>query len=877
MNRYNKHNKQFTKIGTKEFNGFYEGHNDIKYLTKDLNGNLYYTCANYNLKINKTELNKLVPKIDTLNYRFISENSNTKYIVEENIYYKLNPNKKKKLYTFNSQCNPLIEQMDSTSYISLCGNLYALNETKNELTPIHHHTIPKNSITSLKNISGNKLLIGTTSGLYILSSLEIKKVKSGDESFLLKSDAVVSINITSDSVLWIGTAGHGVFTTDLKTSNIKSISSIEYPEIKNNIFNSCILFDNKFYIATHKGIVILNKNLLFNKTIINDYSINTLKAINNKIWLATNSGIIIIDTMEKIVKQFNSTNSVLKSNHIFCLFEYDKSSVWVGTENGLYSIDKNNYSIKSLIPEFFKNITNTNYILNIVSDNKNNIWICHTYGTTKYNRITKNSENFPFSSLNKCSISHRITTSAVSFDNKMYLGTLGGGLNIYNNQKNCFEKYTTNNGLSSDMISVISSNNTNKLWIGTYNGLNEFDVKTQKCKIYNVNNGLLSNEISFNGLSIIEDNVFVCSSSGLNIISNFKKNSIEKLKPPIIKHLYLSGEQLPDTINEIHAKSENTKIILQLCYPQLNLGNVVYQFRFKGKDSVYTTLQKGNNQIIFENIKYGTYNLQIRMYDLNTENTSEPILLKINISQPFYKNIYLIILSSICFCCIIFYGIYIQLKTKNKKEFQKLEIEQKILTERERISKDLHDNIGSQLTYIISNLDYIKHNNNLDNIDDVRNYARDTVQQLRNTIWALSYDKVSLGEFSHRVKSYLLEYLSVQKNINFNSEFKGNEEIEVSPTILLNLFRVIQEIAQNIVKHAEASTVTISYEIKSNILKIKIIDNGKGFDVTAKNDNYGLKNIKFRIEEIGGDIKIESQLNKGTIIHITCSIKNEGK
>ncbi|MCA0430855.1 MAG: histidine kinase [Bacteroidetes bacterium] len=665
------------------------------------------------------------------------------------------------------------------------------------------------------------------------------------------------------------------FTTELKASNIKSVSSIEYPEIKNNIFNNCILFNNKFYIATHKGIVILDKSFQFNKTVINEYSINTLKAINNKIWLATNAGLIVIDTTGKIIKQFNTTNSILKSNNIFCLFEYDNSTVWIGTDNGLYSIDKNSYSIKSLIPEFFKNITSTNYILNLVNDDKNNIWICHTYGTTKYNRVTKTSENFHYSSLNKCSISHRITTSATSYNNIMYIGTLGGGLSLHNNQTNCFEKFTTNNGLSSDMVSSITSNNTNKLWIGTYNGLNEFDVKTQKCKIYNINNGLLSNEINFNGISIIENNIFVCSTSGLNIISNIKKNSIEKIKPPIIKHLYLSGEQLSDTIKEINAKSENTKITLQMCYPHLNNQNLVYQFKFKGKDSVYTTLQKGNNQIIFENMKYGNYELQIRMFDLNNENSSEPINFNINILQPFYKNIYFIILSSILFCCIIFYWIYNQQKTKNKIELQKLEIEQKILTERERISKDLHDNIGSQLTYIISNLDYIKHNNNIENIDDVRNYARDTVQQLRNTIWALSYDKVSLGEFSHRVKSYLLDYLSIQKNIKFNSEFNGNEELEVSPTILLNLFRVIQEVAQNIVKHAMASSVNINYEINNNVLKITITDNGKGFDATTNNENYGLKNIKYRIEEIGGNIKIESEHNKGTTIQITCSIKNE--
>ena len=111
------------------------------------------------------------------------------------------------------------------------------------------------------------------------------------------------------------------FTTELKASNIKSVSSIEYPEIKNNIFNNCILFNNKFYIATHKGIVILDKSFQFNKTVINEYSINTLKAINNKIWLATNAGLIVIDKTGKIIKQFNTTNSILKSNNIFCLFE----------------------------------------------------------------------------------------------------------------------------------------------------------------------------------------------------------------------------------------------------------------------------------------------------------------------------------------------------------------------------------------------------------------------------------------------------------------------------------------------------------------------------------------------------------------------------
>ena len=97
----------------------------------------------------------------------------------------------------------------------------------------------------------------------------------------------------------------------------------------------------------------------------------------------------------------------------------------------------------------------------------------------------------------------------------------------------------------------------------------------------------------------------------------------------------------------------------------------------------------------------------------------------------------------------------------------------------------------------------------------------------------------------------------------------GKADQALSPFQLLNIFRVIQEAVNNIVKHANANLIEITFDCSSTQIKIIITDNGQGFD-ERKTENYGLNNMEYRVKNMNGIINIDSKPNKGTKITLIC-------
>lgn len=223
---------------------------------------------------------------------------------------------------------------------------------------------------------------------------------------------------------------------------------------------------------------------------------------------------------------------------------------------------------------------------------------------------------------------------------------------------------------------------------------------------------------------------------------------------------------------------------------------------------------------------------------------------------------------------VIYYRFY--QKRKYEKQIQILTISEKLQSERARISRDLHDNVGASLTSIITKLDVIAYKARKSDAEKVSNSiekvnegARETMQQLRETIWAIKKDSYTVEEFAKKVQDYLQKYLSETLDLKWNVVTNGNLEQALSPSQVLNLFRIIQEATQNTLKYANATQMTVAFDSSEN-LTLKIQDNGDGFDLKNSNleGHYGLENMQQRAEDIGGVFKIKTANKEGVLIEI---------
>lgn len=198
--------------------------------------------------------------------------------------------------------------------------------------------------------------------------------------------------------------------------------------------------------------------------------------------------------------------------------------------------------------------------------------------------------------------------------------------------------------------------------------------------------------------------------------------------------------------------------------------------------------------------------------------------------------------------------------------------------ERKRIANELHDHLGSLMTTIKINFENIKKQNHVSDLDlNIFTKTNDLLDEAYTKIRTISHIK-NLGVLANEgllvAVRNMAQKMSVLNRIQFNViPFGLNERIYNQ--LEITLFRIIQELSTNIIKHSDATEVNIYLtQHGKNELNIIIEDNGKGFDPKKikKNDGIGLKSIEKRIEEMGGIFNIDSRPPNGTTIIIDLPI-----
>ncbi|MFN4235394.1 MAG: ATP-binding protein [Bacteroidia bacterium] len=269
------------------------------------------------------------------------------------------------------------------------------------------------------------------------------------------------------------------------------------------------------------------------------------------------------------------------------------------------------------------------------------------------------------------------------------------------------------------------------------------------------------------------------------------------------------------------------------------------------------------------------------LYELNKKE-SENLMLKqqnqLNELNLQIRKFTIIILILVLIVLAVIALWYINLKINQNKKI-KLEYIQKIHKEKQQISRDLHDNVGGQISYLITNLEWIanhpesiKNNNDLQKkLFNLSEIGRNAILTLRETIWAVNNEELSIIDFTDRFKNYILKLqLPETIKVNTHENFLKPENI-LRPEQALNLFRICQEALHNALKHSNATEINIYFESNESCLfKISIEDNGIGFDYQNryKEGHYGMKNMEERAKESNAEFNVYSELNKGTKISI---------
>lgn len=327
------------------------------------------------------------------------------------------------------------------------------------------------------------------------------------------------------------------------------------------------------------------------------------------------------------------------------------------------------------------------------------------------------------------------------------------------------------------------------------------------------------------------------------------------------KSLLLDVEQTLSK-TKCNEKLQNNYKSLILLYAHLNQPDSVGYYTNK--------LSALNSELLQSLVLKQTAELETKY---QTEKKEKLLLLKeIEAKQ---KNLMLMRISALAFfIALIGLLLYRQQRLKHKQQAQEFELKSAIAEietqnqlhdQRLSISRDLHDNIGSQLTFIISSVDNIKYafdfkNTKIDaKLSNISSFAKATIVELRDTIWAMNSNEISFEDLQMRIVNVIEKAKDVKSEIEF--VFTVNEEAQqltFSSIIGMNIYRTIQEAINNSLKYANANQISILVTHIDDATQIIIHDNGIGFDIATIEKGNGLINMQKRMEDIGGTFDIES-------------------
>jgi signal transduction histidine kinase/ligand-binding sensor domain-containing protein len=484
--------------------------------------------------------------------------------------------------------------------------------------------------------------------------------------------------------------------------------------------------------------------------------------------------------------------------------------------------------------------------------------------------------------------SDRITTVYEDRRGNIWAGTLIGlaWLDRQGDGTARFECFGEEDGLLHNHALAILEDDHGRIWISTLGGLSRFDPSTRR----------FTNFYSGIHLPITEFNVNAASTGangrmyfgGVNGFIHFHPDSIRiQNEPPsvVITSLKVFEKEVRlDTsiILKKEVRLSHDEDFLSFEFAALDFREPArnrYAYKMEGLNSEWVHI--GNRRYVsFSNLEPKEYTLRVKASNNDGVWNEEGTALRIVIEPPFWMTAWFRILAGVWIVGAVVGGVRYFSTRKLRKQVEELERQKTIQRERERISRELHDSVGSSLVGLVSGLElatkFTKSGTTKTGklLSSLHDDARAGIGLLRETIWALSTNRMPWQKFVTALEQHLGAIVKYRKTPKLQFSMKESGEITLTPIQSLNLLRIAQEAVTNSLKHAHAKKVFVELSVLAHSITLTVTDDGEGMvmDAAGDTDSRGLANMKSRAEELGGSFAIKSAKGVGTAITVVVPI-----
>jgi ligand-binding sensor domain-containing protein/signal transduction histidine kinase len=600
---------------------------------------------------------------------------------------------------------------------------------------------------------------------------------------------------------------------------------------------------------------------------------------------------IWVGTIDEGLYQFQTNQFVRASGaeklgpQIFALFEDRNEQLWAGTQNGLASFDGQKWKLFTT-----KDGLSDNSIRAITQDANGDFWIgtenhgLNFFKDGKFPQIQKSENGLP---------GDDISCLFVDGENALWVGTFGHGLARFQNGK--WKCYSTENGLASDSISYIIEDAEGFLWLGSNAGLmriqkkslDDFDdgkINSFFCRTYGEADGLPTRECSGGSqpaaIRARDGKLFFPMTKG--VVSVNPAELKPNLQPPqvLIESIRVDGrEQKTNLLDTTRSQS----IVIPPGHEQLEIDYTALDFsapnavRFKyileGHETIWT--DAGDGRVArYPKLPPGNYRFHVIAENEDGIWNETGATLEI-VVQPYFWQTNWFRVAAIIFLLGMVVAIVRFISTqKLRRELQLHKQQETLERERARIARDLHDQLGANLTQVALLGEMAEADKNSpDEIEahakQISETARETTHSLDEIVWAINPSNDTLEGLANYACKYAQEYLALA-GLRYRADLPTElPTIQIPPEVRHNVFLAFKEAVNNVVKHAQASEVWIRLRLEPQSFILEIEDNGRGISSEDSNKNRnGLRNMKKRMEDIRGEFSISGGASGGTIVKL---------
>jgi signal transduction histidine kinase/ligand-binding sensor domain-containing protein len=631
-------------------------------------------------------------------------------------------------------------------------------------------------------------------------------------------------------------------------------SFAEYPN-----GNVLIRSGDELFTQNHLSNIVTNLNQYSGGaasiTLRNDYQ-------RNGIWLFYNNKIILLNckTNKPSISVDCNESKYGIVNDIEVLAADD---VWLALSSGIYNINFRKHKLDEV-----KNLESPNpFQINII--NKNRVAISYLNGDMLLAQI-KNADSAKIISKIlpgiKC-----LYLQQDSIKNMYWVGA-DDGVYMLDENFNLKRKFDATNDLSGSYIYGLLLDKENNVWVSHEKGLSRINTKNLQAINYDEDDNIQDRDYNNRCFFKAKDGtLYFGGIKGFNyfippvVIPSFYKPElyIDEIK---VNNVPVFADTNYTYVNELKLTPQQNKINIHATVKDLDIvhsNEIIY--RFKNLDTVWQHLP-ANSNIIFNNLAAGNYQLELGYYNTKQKKYVLQKHILISISRPFYQTILFWILISAAISALFVWNFN---HTKLKKQKRLIEQQAALIKERNRITSDLHDDVGSSLSSLQIHSVIAKQLIDSD-ADKAKKYLDKIVEQsagissnVSDIIWSMKSQEDRLVDMDGRIRNLVSNLLGAT-NINYLIEIeKPLEHAVQNITARKNIMLIIKEALNNCAKYSHATECTLSVQYDDEALTITINDNGKGIPSANMKTGNGLQNMRKRTEELKGTIHLETAENAG--------------